>query len=161
LANPGFEKSHCIPPWCVIKWQPPQADDKEEDMIEEKELQAALPVELADLGGRAYRRIVNAWIMYDWANSAFATTIMAAVLPAFYSSVAAATLSPVQASSYWGYTNTIGMLLVAVSAPILGAIADHSGSRKRFLGSFAAVGVTFTALMVLISAGDWLLAFIH
>ena len=63
---------------------------------------------------QAYRRVIRAWTMYDWANSAFATTIMAAVLPAFYSSVAGATLSPVQASSYWGYTNTIAMLLVAV-----------------------------------------------
>jgi UMF1 family MFS transporter len=142
----------------VIKWQPLQADAKEDDMIEDKESQAVMPGERASLGGQAYHRIVNAWIMYDWANSAFATTVMGAVLPAFYSSVAGATLSPVQASSYWGYTNTIGMSLVAVSAPILGAIADHSGARKRFLGSFVAVGVTFTALMVLISAGDWLLA---
>ncbi len=96
--------------------------------------------------------------MYDWANSAFATTIMAAVLPAFYSSVAASGLSPVHASSYWGYTNTIAMLLVAISAPILGAIADHTGARKRFLGSFAGLGITFTALMVFISTGDWLAA---
>jgi UMF1 family MFS transporter len=127
-------------------------------MVEERGVQSAMAVELAGLRGRAYRRIVNAWIMYDWANSAFATTIMAAVLPAFYSSVAGATLSPVQASSYWGYTNTIAMLLVAVSAPILGAIADHTGARRRFLGGFVAVGVTFTAPMVLISTGDWLLA---
>lgn len=106
----------------------------------------------------AYRKVLNAWIMYDWANSAFATTIMAAVLPAFYSSVAGANLSPVQASGYWGYTNTLAMLLVATSAPILGAIADHIGARKRFLGSFAGVGTTFTALMVFLSTGDWLLA---
>ena len=107
---------------------------------------------------RVYRRVIRAWTMYDWANSAFATTIMAAVLPAFYSSVAGATLSPVQASSYWGYTNTIAMLLVAVSAPVLGAIGDHSGARKRLLGGFAGLGIAFTALMVLVSSGDWLLA---
>lgn len=118
----------------------------------------AVAITATEMTEKVYRKIVTAWAMYDWANSAFATTIMAAVLPAFYSSVAGATLSPVQASSYWGYTNTIAMLLVAVSAPILGAIADHSGARKRFLGSFASVGITFTALMVFISSGDWLLA---
>jgi UMF1 family MFS transporter len=83
---------------------------------------------------------------------------MATVLPSFYSSVAGSTLSPVQASSYWGYTNTIAMVLVAFSAPVLGAVADHSGSRKSFLGGFAGIGIIFTALLVLISTGDWLLA---
>ena len=106
----------------------------------------------------AYRKMVNAWCMYDWANSAFATTIMAAVLPTFYSAVAGANLEPVQASSYWAYTNTIAMLIVAISAPILGAIADHSGAKKRFLGGFAGIGILFTALLVLVSTGDWLMA---
>jgi len=56
------------------------------------------------------RRAVNAWVMYDWANSAFATTIMAAVLPTFYSAVAAkGSLTPVQASSTWGLTQSLGM----------------------------------------------------
>jgi UMF1 family MFS transporter len=119
---------------------------------------ATVATSLPEIPDRVYRRIVNSWAMYDWANSAFATTIMAAVLPAFYSSVAGATLSPVQASSYWGYTNTFAMLLVAISAPILGAIADHSGARKRFLGSFAGVGIIFTALLIFISTGDWLMA---
>jgi len=107
---------------------------------------------------RAYAKIVNAWCMYDWANSAFATTILAAVLPTFYSSVAGANLEPVQASGYWGYTNTVAMLLVALSAPILGAIADHSGAKKRFLGGFAGLGIIFTSLLVLVSTGDWLMA---
>lgn len=105
-----------------------------------------------------YTRVVNAWCMYDWANSGFATTIMAAVLPTFYSEVAGGTLEPVQASSYWGYTNTIAMMMVAFAAPILGAIADHSGAKKRFLGGFAGLGILFTAFLVLVGTGDWLLA---
>jgi UMF1 family MFS transporter len=64
-----------------------------------------------------YKRRVWAWAMYDWANSAFATTIMATVLPFFYSSVAGANLSKTTASSYWGYTNTIAMLIVAFLHP--------------------------------------------
>ena len=104
------------------------------------------------------RRAVRAWILYDWANSAFATTIMAAVLPTFYSSVAAAgLLTPVQASSRWGFTQTIGMLLVALTAPALGAIADYSGSKKRFLAAFAIPGILATALMVFLTTGSWLL----
>ncbi len=96
--------------------------------------------------------------MYDWANSAFAATIMAAVLPSFYSSVAGANLEKTIASSYWGYTNTIAMLIIAFSAPILGAIADYLGRKKVFLSWFVCIGVLATALMVLISKGDWLLA---
>ncbi|MDP6625471.1 MAG: MFS transporter, partial [Nitrospinota bacterium] len=62
---------------------------------------------------RQSNKIIHSWCMYDWANSAFATTIMAAVLPSFYSSVASANLEKTTASSYWGYTNTIAMLIIA------------------------------------------------
>jgi MFS transporter, UMF1 family len=106
----------------------------------------------------AHRRTVRAWCLYDWANSAFATTIMAVVLPTFYSTVAAANLPPARATSYWGYTNSIAMLLVAFAAPVLGAIADHAGSKKRMLGFFAGAGVLATALLYMVSTGDWLLA---
>lgn len=105
------------------------------------------------------RRIVNSWIMYDWANSAFATTAMAAVLPVFFSSVAAnGVLTPVQASSAWGVISTIGMLVVALAAPVLGAIADYSGAKKRFLAAFAVPGILAAALMIFIGTGDWVLA---
>ena len=102
--------------------------------------------------------MIVSWCLYDWANSAFAATIMAAVLPVFYSSVAGAGLSKPTASSYWGYTNTIAMLIVAFCAPILGALADHSGTKKRFLAFFAGMGVVSTALLVFVGRGDWLLA---
>ncbi len=104
------------------------------------------------------RKIIFSWCMYDWANSAFATTIMAAVLPFFYSSVAGANLSKTTASSYWGYTNTVAMLIVAFSAPVLGALADHWGMKKKFLAGFAILGIISTAFLVSVSRGDWLLA---
>lgn len=107
---------------------------------------------------KEYRKTINAWAMYDWANSAFATTILAAVFPVFYGGVAGANLSPVKASSYFGYTNSIAMLAVAVLAPLLGAVADHCGARKRFVAAFAGLGILFTAAMVFIGEGDWLLA---
>jgi MFS transporter, UMF1 family len=113
----------------------------------------------AEASERKRRSAVRAWVMYDWANSAFATTTMAAVLPVFYGSIAAkGALTPVQASSNWGFTQTIGMLIVAVAAPILGAIADFSGSKKRFLAAFAIPGMVAAALMVFITTGSWLLA---
>ena len=107
---------------------------------------------------RHKKAAVWSWCMYDWANSAFATTIMAAVLPAYYSAVAGASLGKTVASSYWGYTNTIAMFIIAVLAPILGAMADHGGVRKKYLAAFASFGIFFTGLLVLITTGDWLMA---
>ena len=104
------------------------------------------------------RKLILSWCLYDWANSAFAATIMAAVLPVFYSSIAGANLSKTMASSYWGYTNTIAMLIVASTAPILGALADHSGTKKRFLALFAGMGAVSTAMLVFVGRGDWFLA---
>lgn len=111
-----------------------------------------------DLSEKAYKKIVNAWCMYDWANSAFATTIMAAVLPPFYSTVAGATLPGNLATVYWAYTTSIALLIGAVMAPILGAIADFAGIKKRLLAIFAGIGILFTGLLYLVSTGDWLKA---
>lgn len=107
---------------------------------------------------KSRRRIVISWCLYDWANSAFATTIMAAVLPFFYSSVAGAHLSKTQASSYWGYTNTVAMLIVAALAPILGAMADHGGKKKVFLAGFAILGMASSSALYGVGRGDWFLA---
>jgi UMF1 family MFS transporter len=105
------------------------------------------------------KRAIRGWVMYDWANSAFATTIMAAVLPTFFAAVAVkGVLTPVQASSAWGFTNTIGMLIVAVAAPMLGAVADYGASKKRFLAAFAIPGMLAASLLVFVTTGNWLLA---
>ena len=103
------------------------------------------------------RRITLSWAMYDWANSAFATTIMAAVLPIYYSDVAAKTLTKTLATSYWGYTQSIAMLVVAISAPILGAMADYSRAKMKFLKFFVFLGAIFTASLYFIRTGDYLL----
>lgn len=107
---------------------------------------------------KTHKRAIWAWTMYDWGNSAFATTIMAAVLPVYYSSVAAANLQPNIATAYWGYTTSLAALLAAIISPVLGAMADFRGSKKSFLTIFMVVGVTATALMYFIGTGDWLLA---
>ncbi len=106
-----------------------------------------------------YRRVVNAWCMYDWANSAFATTILAAVLPVYYSQVAGATLpSEARATAYWSLGLSISLLIVAILSPILGTISDVMRGKKRFLSVFAGLGIAGTGLLVLVDTGDWLLA---
>jgi len=110
-------------------------------------------------GEKTYRRVINAWCMYDWANSAFATTILAAVLPIYYSQVAGATLpSEATATAYWSIGLSVSLLIVAVLSPILGTISDVMRGKKRFLTFFAGAGVVGTGLMVLVDTGDWLLA---
>lgn len=107
---------------------------------------------------KEHRRGIFAWTMYDWANSTFATTIMAAVLPVYYSTVASADLTPADATANWAFTTTIALVLVAVIGPILGAMADFSGAKKRFFTYFVLMGVAGTSLLYFISTGDWLLA---
>jgi UMF1 family MFS transporter len=101
------------------------------------------------------KKAIRAWTMYDWANSAFATTIMGAVLPNYFSAFIAGENS----LTLWGYTVAIGSLIAAAISPVLGAIADFRGSKKVFMGVFAALGIIATALMFFIrTPGDWLLA---
>ncbi|MFC2037861.1 MFS transporter [Chloroflexota bacterium] len=108
---------------------------------------------------RTYRRTVNAWCMYDWANSAFATTILAAVLPIYYSQVAGSTLpSEAVATAYWSLGLSISLFIVAILSPILGTISDVMRGKKGFLTIFAGLGIVGTGLLVLVSTGDWLLA---
>lgn len=104
------------------------------------------------------KKTVYAWVMYDWANSAFATVILAAVLPVFYKDVAGINLPGNLATSYWGYTQTIAMVIIALVSPILGAAADYSDSKKSFLKFFVFLGITGTAFLFFVNEGDYLLA---
>lgn len=103
-------------------------------------------------------KAVRAWLLYDWANSAFATTMMAAVLPIFYIEVAAKGLSSSTSASYWGLTQAAGMLLVAVLAPVLGSAADYAGKKMYFLRRFSYLGITASFLFVFIGQGNYLAA---
>lgn len=109
---------------------------------------------MSTVGERERKRAIWAWTMYDWADSSFATTIMATVLPIFYFDVAAKGVPG--ASFYWGYTQSIAMAVVAFLAPILGAIADHTCAKKRFLRFFVILGVIGTALLAFVGEGGYL-----
>ena len=101
---------------------------------------------------------LRAWAMYDWANSAFQTTIIASVFPVYYSTVAAAGLPGATASARFATATTVGLALVALLSPILGAYADYAGTRKRMLGLSMVLGVSATAAMFWIERGDYRLA---
>ena len=105
-----------------------------------------------------HRRELRAWAMYDWANSAFQTTIITAVFPDFFATVAAAELPPAVATARFAWATTIAVAITAVLGPILGAVADYRGAKKRMLGTFMAFGVAATLLMAGIDRGEWLFA---
>ena len=108
---------------------------------------------------QVYKQRIRAWTMYDWANSAFATTIMAAILPIYYSQVAGATLpSEAIATGYWGFGLTLSLLIAAIISPILGTVSDIMRGKKMFLAIFAGIGILGTAFLVFVKTGDWMLA---
>ena len=101
------------------------------------------------------RRELRAWAMYDWANSAFWTTVIVAVFPPFFSQYAANGLDPQEATQRFAWATTIAVTIVALIAPILGTIADQRAMKKRLLGVFLIVGVAATLLMGTIESGGW------
>jgi UMF1 family MFS transporter len=96
--------------------------------------------------------------MYDWANSAYQTTIVAAVFPIYFAGVASAGIDPNVTSSRFSASKTIAIFLTAIIAPILGALADARPLKKPLLAWFLGVGVATTAAMFWIREGDWKLA---
>jgi MFS transporter, UMF1 family len=104
------------------------------------------------------------WCMYDWANSAFATVILAALLPVYFVALVpdsgASLLGGklvMPASALWGYSVSLSMLLVAIIAPYLGSVADRHGWNRRLLAIFCLLGATATCLLVFAGPGDYLL----
>jgi UMF1 family MFS transporter len=101
------------------------------------------------------RRELRAWAMYDWANSAFWTTVIVAVFPPFFSDYAAAGMSSSDATARFAWSTTFAVTVVALLGPILGAIADYRAVKKKLLALFMAVGVAATLLMATIDRGNW------
>jgi UMF1 family MFS transporter len=104
------------------------------------------------------RRPVVAWALYDWANSAFATTVMAGFFPVFFKQYWNAGVAATESTFRLGLTNGLGSLLVALMAPVLGAIADRSSARVRMLMGFTVLGAASTAGLALAGEGQWQLA---
>lgn len=97
-----------------------------------------------------FTRLEKSWILYDWANSVYATIMMAAVFSAFFTSLVD---DPRGGDYWWSIGTTISVLAVAIMAPIAGAIADYKGYKIKLFAAFFAVGLVFTGLCAVFS--DW------
>lgn len=96
--------------------------------------------------------------MYDWANSAFMTTIVAAVFPIYFANVAASEFTPDQAQGRFAAASALALLAVAILAPPLGSLADRRATRKRLLALFAGLGVLACVGLFFVEEGDWVFA---
>ena len=108
--------------------------------------------------GALRRRPVLAWAFYDWANSAFATTVMAGFFPVFFKQHWNLGVPVTESTFRLGLTSGIASALIALVAPVLGAIADRSGARVRLLMGFTVMGAAATAALALVPAGQWQVA---
>ena len=104
------------------------------------------------------KKAIFGWSMYDWANSAFATTIMAGFFPIFFKQYWSSGVDATVSTARLGMANSIAGIFVALFAPILGAIADKGTAKKKFLMFFAYMGVVMTVSLYLVSKGNWPMA---
>lgn len=100
------------------------------------------------------------WAMYDWANSAFATTVMAGFFPLFFKQYWSQDTEVTTSTFYLGMGNSLASFIIVLLAPILGAIADSGGRRRRMLASFACAGILATVGFYFVQAGMWPIAII-
>lgn len=104
------------------------------------------------------RRTLLAWAFYDWANSAFATVVIAGFFPVFFSQFWASELTDTKSTQWLGYASSAASLILVLSAPILGALADQLGAKKRFLLGFTLLGLLATGALYWVGAGQWPMA---
>lgn len=102
----------------------------------------------ADRSEKRFTKAEKSWIMYDWANSIYAANIMAAIFPIYFAMQADET-----GNKLYGFAVSAAALVVAVLAPILGAIGDFSGMKKKLFAGFLVLGLVFTAVMAAFE--DW------
>ena len=107
----------------------------------------------ADRSEKRFTKAEKSWIMYDWVNSIYATNIMAAIFPIYFAMQADET-----GNKLYGFAVSAAALVVAVLAPILGAIGDFSGMKKKLFAGFLVLGLVFTAVMAAFE--DWRLMLI-
>ena len=104
------------------------------------------------------RKTVLSWALYDWANSAYATTVMAGFFPLFFKEYFSAAADVTTSTAQLGMANAAASLCVVLLAPLLGAVADAGGLRRKFLFLFAYLGILMTAALACVERGAWELA---
>lgn len=101
---------------------------------------------------------VLGWVLYDWANSSYVTTVMAGFFPVFFKEYWSKGVDVTVSTAKLGFANSLAGLFVALISPILGAIADRGTMRKKFLLFFCYLGILMCTSLFFIAEGKWLLA---
>ncbi len=101
---------------------------------------------------KRFTKSEKSWIFYDWANSVYATNIMAVIFPIYYASVAGDL-----GDKWWGIGVSIASLIGALIAPTLGAVADFKGYKKKLLLTFILIGSLSTAVLAFVGSWQWML----
>jgi len=107
---------------------------------------------------RDQKKPIWSWAMYDWANSAFATTVMAGFFPLFFKGYWANPDNPAESTFYLGLANSLASIIVAALAPFLGAIADKGTAKRKFMITFASLGIVMTGGLFMVAQGHWQMA---
>ena len=101
------------------------------------------------------KKRVYSWVLYDWANSAFSTTVIAGFFPVFFKQYLSVGADVATSTLRLGMANSIASIVVALLSPVLGAIADKGGAKKRFLFIFAMMGIVMTGALCFVRQGHW------
>lgn len=101
------------------------------------------------------KKAIWGWAAYDWANSAFATSVVAGFFPIFFKQYWSYGTDVNMSTAQLGIGNSIASFVVLLMAPVLGAISDRGSSKKQFLTLFAALGVLMTAALFFVEKGQW------
>ena len=104
------------------------------------------------------KKTIYSWALYDWANSAYATTVMAGFFPLFFKAYYSADADVTMSTAQLGFANSISSFIIVLMAPLLGAIADAGSLKKRFLFLFAYLGILMSAALSLVGQGEWQMA---
>ncbi len=106
------------------------------------------------------KKSIRSWAFYDWANSAFATTVMSGFFPLFFKKYWSGAENTAESTYYLGLANSVASIIVAALAPFLGAIADRGTAKKKFLLTFAFLGIIMTGGLWMVQQGQWQMAII-
>jgi UMF1 family MFS transporter len=101
------------------------------------------------------RKAVIGWVLYDWANSAFALSVMAGFFPVFFKTYWSQNVDSAISTARLGYGTALAGMCIAILSPLLGAFADAGRGRKRFLGMFVFLGVVMTTALFFVEPGAW------
>lgn len=101
------------------------------------------------------KKTIYSWALYDWANSAYATTVMAGFFPLFFKSYYSADVAATTSTAHLGFASSISSLVIVLIAPLLGSIADVHSLKKRYLFLFSYLGILMSAMLSLVGAGEW------